>query len=43
MWIELRIENAANGGFCLGVVTAMGAVVHRPSLSDNWLAEAESS
>ena len=43
MWIESRIENAANKGFCLGVVTAMGAAVHHPSLSGDRLAKAESS
>ena len=43
LWIESRIENAANGGFCLGVVTAMGEVVHRPGLSGVRLDMAESS
>ena len=43
LWIESRIENAANKGFCLGVVTAMGAAVHRPGLSGDRLAKAESS
>jgi hypothetical protein len=37
MWIESRIENTANGGVCLGLVTALGAAVHHPSLSDDWL------
>jgi hypothetical protein len=41
LWIKSRIENAANGGLCLGVVTAMGVAVHRPGLSGDWLAEAE--
>ena len=43
LWIESRIENAANGGFCLGVVTAMGEVVHRPGLSGDRLDMVESS
>ena len=43
LWIESRIENAANGGFCLGVVTAMGEAVHRPGLSSARLDMAESS
>ena len=43
LWIESRIENTANGGVCLGVVTAMGVVVHRPSLSSDRLDVAESS
>ena len=43
LWIESRIENAANGGFCLGVVTTMGAAVHRPGLFSDRMAEAESS
>ena len=43
LWIESRIKKASNGGFCLGVVTAMGAVVHHPSLSSDWLAEVKSS
>ena len=29
VWIESRIVNAANGGFCLKVVTAMAGAVHR--------------
>ena len=33
LWIESRIRNTANRGFCLGVVTAMGEVVHRLGLS----------
>ena len=43
LWIESRIENAANGGFCLGVVTAMGEAVHRPGLSGARLDMVESS
>ena len=43
LWIESRIENAANGGFCLAVVTAMGEAVHRLGLSDARLDMAESS
>ena len=43
LWIESRIENAANSGFCLGVVTAMGEAVHRPGLSSARLDMAESS
>ena len=43
MWIESRIENAANGGVCLGVVTAMGVAVHHPGLSSDRLDVAESS
>jgi hypothetical protein len=43
LWIELRIKNAANGGVCLGVVTAMAPAVHRPGLSGDRLAEAERS
>ena len=43
LWIESRIENAANGGVCLGVVTAMGAAVHRPGMSSDQLDVAESS
>jgi hypothetical protein len=41
LWIKLRIENAANRGAYLGVVTAMGAAVHRPSLFGDRLAEDE--
>jgi hypothetical protein len=41
LWIKSRIENTANGGVCLEVVTAMGAAVHRPSLFGDWLAEAK--
>ena len=43
LWIESRIKNAANGGFCLGVVTAMGEAVHRLGLSSALLDMAESS
>ena len=43
LWIESRIKNAANRGFCLRVVTAMGEAVHRPGLSDARLDMAESS
>ena len=43
MWIESRIEIASNRGVCLGVVTAMTGVVHRPGLSVDWLAMTESS
>ena len=43
MWIELRIEITANGGFCLRVVTAMAGAVHHPGLSGDRLDEAESS
>jgi hypothetical protein len=41
LWIESRIKNVANGGVCLGVVTAMGTAVHRPGLSGDRLAEAK--
>ena len=41
LWIESRIKNAANGGVCLGVVTAMGVAVHRPGLANDRLAKAE--
>ena len=43
LWIESRIKNAANRGFCLGVVTTMGGEVYRPSLSGDRLAMAKSS
>ena len=43
LWIESRIKNAANGGFCLGVVTAMGEAVHRLGLSGARLDMSESS
>ena len=43
LWIESRIKNAANGGFCLGVVTAMAGAVHHPGLSGDRLDMAESS
>ena len=43
MWIESRIEIASNRGVCLGVVTAMVGEVHRPGLSGDWLAMADSS
>ena len=43
MWIESRIENVANRGFCLRVVTAMGEAVHRLGLSGARLDMAESS
>ena len=43
VWIKSRIVNATNRGFCLGVVTAMAGAVHRPGLSGDRLAEAESS
>ena len=43
LWIESRIENAANRGFCLGVVTTMGEAVHRPGLFGARLDMAESS
>ena len=43
LWIESRIENVANRGFCLSVVTAMGAVVHCPGLSGDWLTKGKSS
>jgi hypothetical protein len=43
VWIESRIENAANGGVCLGLVTTLGVVVHRPGLSGDRLTVAESS
>ena len=42
VWIESRIENAANGGVRLRLVTALGAAVHRPGLSSDWLTVAES-
>ena len=43
LWIESRIENVANRGFCLRVVTAMGEAVHRLGLSGARLDMAESS
>ena len=43
LWIESRIEYAANEGVCLGVVTTMGVAVHRPSLSGDRLDMPESS
>ena len=43
LWIESRIENASNGGFCLGVVTTMGEAVHRPGLSGARLDKAKSN
>ena len=43
LWIKSRIKNAANGGFCLGVVTAMGEAVHRLGLSGARLDMSESS
>ena len=43
LWIESRIENASNRGFCLGVVTTMGEAVHRLGLSGNLLDMAERS
>ena len=43
LWIESRIKNVANRGFCLGVVPTMGEAVHLPSLSGDRLAMAESS
>ena len=43
MLIESRIEIAYNRGVCLGVVTAMVGEVHRPGLSGDWLAMADSS
>jgi hypothetical protein len=43
VWIESRIKNAANKGVCFELVTALGAVVHRPSLFGDRLTVAESS
>ena len=43
LWIESRIKKAANGGFCLRVVTTMGEAVHRLGLSSARLDMAESS
>ena len=43
LWIKSRIKNAANGYFCLGVVTAIGEAVHRLGLSGNLLDMAERS
>ena len=43
LWIELRIKNAANRGFCLRVVTAMGEAVHHLGLSSARLDMAKSS
>ena len=43
LWIESRIKNAANRGFCLRVVIAMGEAVHRLGLSSACLDMAKSS
>ena len=43
LWIESRIKNAANGYFCLWVVTTIGEAVHRLGLSSALLDMAESS